>query len=137
MVPVLVVAGVSTVLAATALDGAPGGLAAAAGIALTVLVVGFGMALTSAVARISPAASLLVALLTYALQLLVLLVVLTAVERSELLEGALHREWLGGSIIGGAVLWTVALTLYHIRAGAGESSSAGDHTGGPGGRTPG
>lgn len=114
-------------------DGAAGVRGAAVGLALTLLVFGFGMWLTGAVARVSPALSLLIALLTYSLQLLVLLVALLGIERSDLLDGVLDREWLGATIIGATIVWTAALALYHTRTTAGESSQGEDFSDDEGG----
>lgn len=115
-------------------EGASGVLGACVGLGLTLVVFGFGMSLTAAVARLTPALSLLVALLTYALQLLVLLMAFTALERSDLLEDTLDREWLGGSVIAATVVWTTVLALYHSRSVARDSADLQDvphHSDGP------
>ena len=128
--PRLLLAGAAVLVAVGTLaaltEGTAGVLGALVGLVLTLGVFGFGMSLTAAVARLTPALSLLVALLTYALQLLVLLMALVALERSDLLDGTLDREWLGGSVIVATVVWTALLALYHTRSVARESADRGD-----------
>lgn len=131
----VVLIGVGTLAALT--EGAAGVMGALVGLVLTLGVFGFGMGLTAAVARLTPALSLLVALLTYALQLLVLLMALVALERSDLLEGTLDREWLGGSVIAATVVWTALLALYHTRSVARDSAQRQDVSGPAGGQTSG
>lgn len=130
--PRLLLAGTTVLVAVGTLagltEGAAGVLGALVGLALTLVVFGFGMSLTAAVAHLTPALSLLVALLTYALQLLVMLMALVALERSDLLEGTLDREWLGGSVIVATVVWTTVLALYHSRSVARESANPQDVT---------
>ena len=115
------------VVVAAAVAGAPAARGVLVGAVTVVAVFSFGMAVTHAVATISPALSLLVALLTYALQLVVLVLVLTALERSEALGSSLDRSWIGGTIIVGTLLWTAALVrldvLYHRSASGREPSS--------------
>lgn len=124
----------AALVAAALTEGSAGVLGICVGLGLTVVVFGFGMSLTAAVARLTPALSLLVALLTYALQLLVLLVAFTALERSDLLEDTLDREWLGGTVIAATVVWTTVLALYHSRSVArdpAELQDVSDQSDGP------
>lgn len=106
-------------LAATALGATTGGADAAygalAGTLLAVTVFAFGSFLVNAVAGLMPAAALLVALLTYTLQVLVMGLAFVALSRSGLLDDTLDRQWLGGAVIAGTVLWLVAQLVLTTR----------------------
>ena len=97
-----------------------GGSAAAWGVvAGAVLLAGFllvGVLSTHLVSALAPTLSLLVALMTYTLQVVVLGVVLLAVQSSDLLDSTLDRRWFGGTVILGALGWTVALVVGATRA---------------------
>ena len=80
----------------------------------TVLVAGFfvfGMVNTAVAAAFAPRVALVVALLTYTLQVVALGLVLVAVSRSGLTPDRLDVAWLAGTVIAGALGWTVALVL--------------------------
>ncbi|WP_408898995.1 hypothetical protein ACJ5H2_07760 [Nocardioides sp. R1-1] len=86
-----------------------GGSAAAAGAAvggaIAVGVFAFGAFAVDAVSRLMPAASLLFAMVTYTFQVVVMALVFVGINRSGLLDDELDRNWLGGAIILGAVVW--------------------------------
>ncbi len=71
----------------------------------------FGMVNTAVAAAYAPRVALVVALLTYTLQVVALGLVLVAVSRSELTPDRLDVRWLAGTVIAGALGWTVALVL--------------------------
>ena len=139
-------------LAGAAVAGVVGALvdgsAAAWGVLLGALVlVGFfvgGTLTTHAVATVAPTLSLLVALLTYTLQVVVLGLLFVGLQRSGLLEDAVDRRWLGGTVVVGTLGWTWALVVaatrqriphYHTpsdlaksREGASSEAQEGDPT---------
>ena len=148
ILPALLVTALLT-SAGVVVAGFSGGSSAAYGVLVgavaVVVVFSFGMAVTHAAAALSPAMSLLVALLTYLLQLVLLVVVLTSLERSGLLGATLDREWIGGTIIVGTLVWSWALVraatrrtaLYHSSADEVESTGSTSVTDRPGGGTAG
>ena len=71
----------------------------------------FGMVNTAVAAAYAPRVALPVALLTYTLQVVALGLVLVAVSRSSLTPDRLDVRWLAGTVIAGALGWTVALVL--------------------------
>lgn len=141
LVTVLVTAAGVVVAALT--GGSPAAYGVLVGAVAVVVVFSFGMAVTQSAAALSPALSLLVALLTYVLQLVLLVVVLTALERSDLLGSSLDRGWIGGTIIVGTLAWSAALirsavrrtARYHTPVDEGGSTSSGEITEDPGGGT--
>lgn len=94
----------------------PAGLGALVGTLLVVAVTGTGALLVRLVAGVRPAASLVVALLTYCLQLLLVLVAFSALEQSDLLGPTLDRQWLGGAVIGGVLVWLTSQVVLSWRA---------------------
>lgn len=71
----------------------------------------FGTVNTAVAAAFAPRVALVVALLTYTFQVVALGLVLVAVSRSDLTPDRLDVRWLGGTVIAGALGWTVALVL--------------------------
>lgn len=142
MTALLTAAGATT---AALTGGAPAAYGVLVGAAAVVVVFSLGMGVTHAASALSPGLSLLVALMTYVLQLVLLVVVLTALERSDLLGTTLDRGWIGGTIIVGTLVWSGALirssmrrtALYHAPADQRESTSSGEVAGRPGGGTAG
>ncbi|WP_447646565.1 hypothetical protein [Nocardioides zeae] len=59
---------------------------------------------------------LLVSVLTYTLNVVLVLLALIAVQRSGLTDDALSAPWLGGAIVVGALVWTVAHVAVTVRA---------------------
>lgn len=98
--------GVLLVLAGALRDGAPAAYGALVGAVLVLAVLGTGSLVVGYVARTMPAASLMVAMLTYTLQVVLLLVFFMAMTRSGALDDGVDRDWLGGAIIVGALVWT-------------------------------
>ncbi|WP_435771689.1 hypothetical protein [Nocardioides sp. SYSU DS0651] len=92
-------------------DGAPAAWGALIGTALSVGVFAFGALAVDAVARLLPAASLLFAMVTYTFQVVVMALAFVALSRSGLLDAEVSREWLGGAIIAGTLVWTAV----HLR----------------------
>lgn len=99
-------AGVVVVVAAVA-GGGSAAAGAAVGGAIAVGVLAFGALAVDAVSRLMPAASLLFAMVTYTFQVVLLALVFVALHRSGLLDRELDRNWLGGAIIAGVLVWTV------------------------------
>lgn len=64
---------------------------------------------------VAPAPALVVALVTYTLHVLLVLVAFLAIERSGLTESTLDAQWLGGAVILGALVWSVAQVVLHTR----------------------
>ena len=93
---------------ATLAGGGGAGLAALVGAGVTLGVLAFGAFAVDLVATVMPGASLLFALLTYALQLLLMLVVLAAIDRSEVFSATVAARSLGVAAIGVALAWTAA-----------------------------
>jgi ATP synthase protein I len=89
---------------------------ALAGTAMVAVFFVFGMVNTALAAAYAPRVALVVALLTYTLQVVVLGVVLVAVSRSGLTPDRLDVRWLAGTVIVGALGWTVALVLDALRS---------------------
>jgi ATP synthase protein I len=93
----------------------------------TALVAGFfvfGMLNTAVAAAFAPRVALVVALLTYTLQVVALGLVLVAVSRSGLTPDRLDVAWLAGTVIAGALGWTVALVLDALGTDHGSSPAA-------------
>ena len=103
------------VLLAALAGGTPAAYGALVGGVLVIVVLGSGSLVVNVVAGLMPSASLMIALLTYALQLVLMGVVLAALERSGLLEDALDRTWLGGAVITGVLVWTIAQIVLSTR----------------------
>lgn len=84
----------------------------------TALVCGFflfGALNTGLAAAFAPNLSLVVALLTYTVQIVVLGLVLVWVRRSDPAPAGLDLAWVGGTVVAGTLLWTVALVLRALR----------------------
>ena len=75
----------------------------------------FGMLNTALAATFAPRAALVMALLTYTMQVVALGLLLVAVSRSGLSPGTLDVRWLAGTVIVGALGWTVALVVGALR----------------------
>ncbi len=108
--------GVVLVLAGAVVTGSPGAAGAAIGSGTVILFFGLGALAVNAVAAVSPSASLLVALLTYVLQVVMVAVVLTALDRSGLLDEAVNRGWAAGSIIAATVVWLGTHIISSVRS---------------------
>ncbi|MFW6775579.1 hypothetical protein ACOACO_14945 [Nocardioides sp. CPCC 205120] len=104
-----------TALAVGILAGPGEGYGVLAGAVLAVAVLASGTASVAVVAAILPSLSLVVALLTYGLQLVVLLVVLLAVERSEVGPEVLSQRWLGGAVIVTTLVWSAVQVVVTTR----------------------
>jgi ATP synthase protein I len=91
--------------------GTPQLLGALGGAGLVACFFVFGMVNAGVAAAFAPRVALVVALLTYTLQVVALGLVLVAVSRSELTPDRLDVRWLAGTVIAGALGWTVALVL--------------------------
>ena len=91
--------------------GEPQLLGALAGSAMVACFFVFGMVNTALAAAFAPRVALVVALLTYTLQVVALGLVLVTVSRSGLTPDRLDVRWLAGTVIVGALGWTVALVL--------------------------
>ena len=109
------VVGLVAVVVGAFVGGAEAAYGALAGTLVVVAVFFLGAGLVHLVAGILPAASLLVALLTYALQVVLLLAVFTGLDRSGLMEDALDRSWLGGTVIACTVAWMIAQIVLATR----------------------
>ena len=90
-------------------------LGALAGTGLVAAFFLFGMLNTALAAAFVPRAALVMALLTYTMQVVALGLLLVAVTRSGLTPGTLDARWLGGTVIVGALGWTVALVVDALR----------------------
>lgn len=110
MVVTLLLGGVAST-AAMVTGGGPQLAGALAGTALVAAFFLFGMVNTALAAAFAPRVALVVALLTYTVQVVMLAVVLVAVSRSDLTPDRLDVRWLAGTVIVGALGWTVALVL--------------------------
>jgi ATP synthase protein I len=108
---VTVLLGVGACVLAVASGGRPQLVGALAGTALVAAFFLFGMVNTALAAAFAPRAALVVALLTYTAQVVALGLVLVAVTRSGLAPDDLDVRWLGGTVIAGALGWTVALVV--------------------------
>jgi ATP synthase protein I len=76
----------------------------------------FGMLNAALAAAFAPRASLVVAMLTYTMQVVALGLLLTALTRSDSTADVLDVGWLGGTVIAGALGWTLALVIHALRA---------------------
>lgn len=93
-------------------SGADAAGGAAVGGVISVGIFAFGAFGVDAVARLMPSASLMFAMLTYTLQVVLMALAFVALNRSGLLDDELDRNWLGGAIILGALVWlTVQVRL--------------------------
>lgn len=114
LVATLVVAGVAAGLALlvagrSEVVGALVGAAVVAGFFL------FGMVNTALAAAFAPRTALVVALLTYTVQVVGLGLLLVALTRSDESARSIDVQWLGGTVIAGALTWTVALVTDALR----------------------
>ena len=114
-------------LAAAGLAVAAGGPAqlagAVGGTGVVALFFLFGMVNTSLAAAFAPRVALLVALSTYTVQVVALGLLLVAVARSGFSPDRLDVRWLAGTVIAGAIGWTVALVVDALRAPLPEEDS--------------
>jgi ATP synthase protein I len=107
--------GLLAVIVGAFVGGSEAAYGALTGGLLVVAVFFLGAGLVHLVAGLLPAASLLVALLTYILQVVLLAAVFAGLNRSGLLEDALDREWLGGTVIACTVAWMIAQIVLAAR----------------------
>jgi ATP synthase protein I len=114
LVVTLVVGLLGCGLAVVAADG-PQLVGALAGTGLVAGFFLFGMVNAALAATFAPRAALAMALLTYTMQVVALGLLLIAVTRSGLTPGTLDVRWLGGTVIVGALGWTVALVVDALR----------------------
>ena len=75
----------------------------------------FGMVNTALAAAFAPRVALVVALSTYTVQVVALALLLVAVSRSGMVPDSLDVRWLAGTVIAGAIGWTVALVVDALR----------------------
>ncbi len=107
--------GAATALVGALVSGSAAAWGAVVGTLAVVAVCATGSLIVDAVAGLLPAASLMVALLTYTLQVLAVLLVFTALERSDLLGPTLDRGWLGGAAIGATLAWLATQVVLTVR----------------------
>ncbi len=102
------------------LGGVLSGSAAVSGVAVgAALVCGFfglGVLVLLWVTRVSPAATLLVGLMTYTLQVVGLAVAFAVLRSSGLLGSEIDPRWLGGTVVGGTVVWLAIQVTLSLRA---------------------
>ena len=104
--------GLLVTLVAGLTGGSDAAYGALVGTLLVVGVFGFGTFAVNAVATLMPSAALMFALLTYTLQVLAMGLVFAVLSGSGLLDEAISREWLGGTVIAGTLAWlTVQVAL--------------------------
>ena len=108
--------GAAAVVAGALAQGSSAAYGAAVGTLVVVGVFGFGSFVVDTVATLMPTAALLVALLTYTLQVVAMGLVFVALSRSGLLDAALDREWLAGTVIAGTLVWVVSQIVVTMRA---------------------
>jgi len=97
--------GIAVSVLGAVLGGSPAALGALIGAALLVAVFAFGAFTVNAVAGVLPSAALLVALLTYTLQVVAMALAFVAISGSGLLDETVSRDWLGGAVIVGTIVW--------------------------------
>ncbi len=102
---VTILVGLAITLVAALTAGSDAAWGALVGTVLVAGVFGFGSFTVNLVATVVPAAALLVALLTYVLQVLVMGLVFVGLNRSGLLDEAIDRAWVGGTVIAGTIAW--------------------------------
>lgn len=106
------VLGLLVALAGALTSGSAAAYGALVGTLIVVGVFGFGTFSVNAVATLLPNAALMFALLTYTLQVLAMALVFAALSGSGLLDETISREWLGGTVIAGTLVWlTVQVVL--------------------------
>jgi len=111
----LLLGGLTTFIGAIA-GGTSAAYGALTGTFIVVTVFAFGTFVVNAVAGSMPTVSLLVALMTYTLQVLVMAMVFVVLTRSGLLDDALDRGWLAGSVIVCTFAWLASQVVYAARA---------------------
>lgn len=89
---------------------------AAVAVAIVLVVFGFGAVAVDYVARVLPSAALMIAMTTYALQVVLMALVFVSLERSDLLDSELDRDWLWATLIIVAFTWMTAQILTTTRA---------------------
>ena len=112
-------------LVALLVSGAPAVKGVGLGLCLLLGFYLFGLLTMQLAAGVAPALALLLALMTYTLQVVLLGMAFVVLQRSGLLDGAVDREWFGGTVIAGTLVWTTALV-----AGATRQRIPLYHTGG-------
>jgi ATP synthase protein I len=126
---VTTVVGALLVAVAALVAGSPAAYGALAGSAMVVVVLAFGAFVVDLAARVAPATSLLVALVTYTLQVGLMALLFVAVRRADVLASDVERGWLGGTVIAGALVWSVVqlrasmTTRIPVYATAGEQAA--------------
>lgn len=101
-------AGAVTAVVGALVQGSDAALGAVVATAIVLLVFGGGAALVNLVAGALPSASMLIALLTYTLQVVLMFVIMLAISRSGVLDDAVDKAWLAGTLIGGTAAWLVS-----------------------------
>ncbi|MDR6172950.1 ATP synthase protein I [Nocardioides zeae] len=96
--------------------GSSAALGALVGGVLLLVVLGSSTLVVDLVATLAGAPVLLVSVLTYTLNVVLVLLALIVVQRSGLTDDALSAPWLGGAIVVGALVWTVAHVVVTLRA---------------------
>jgi len=106
------VVGLLVALVGALVSGPAAAYGALVGTLIVVGVFGFGTFAVNAVATLMPNAALMFALLTYTLQVLAMGLAFAALSGSGLLDETISREWLGGTVIAGTLVWlTVQVVL--------------------------
>jgi ATP synthase protein I len=114
LVATVLVGGAAALVGALAV-GSAAALGAVVGTALVCVFFGAGAVVVAAVARVAPAASLLIALLTYTLNVVLVALVFVALGRSGALGSDIDPQWLGGTVIGGTLVWLTAQVVASMR----------------------
>jgi hypothetical protein len=115
---VTLVVGVAAAGLAVVAAGVPQLVGALAGTALVAVFFLFGMFNTALAATFAPRTALVVAMLTYTVQVVGSGLLLVGLARSGVTADRLDVRWLGGTVIAGAVGWTVALVVDAVRTPA-------------------
>lgn len=107
--------GLALALFGLLLDGSAAAFGALVGSGLAVTVLWGGATVVDLVAGVLPSASLLIAVLTYGLQVVLMGLALLVLGRSGLLDSAVDRHWVGGSVIAVTATWLVAQITLTMR----------------------
>jgi len=109
-------AGLGAVVLGALVSGSAAALGAAIGATMVCAFFGLGGLVLAVVARLAPAASLLIALLTYTLKVVLIGLVFLVLSRSGVLDETVHPAWLGGTVIGGTVVWLTTQIWFTLHA---------------------
>jgi hypothetical protein len=104
-------AGAVAALVALVVGGGPALKGVGLGLGLLLGFYLFGLLTMQLAASVAPALALLLALLTYTLQVVLLGLAFVVLQRSGVLDDAVDREWFGGTVIVGTLVWTTALVV--------------------------